>query len=113
MARILSASDLMHRVAIEAPVDGKKDDGSPKGTHSVVATGVPANVLDGTARDVVEARKADARVSSIVRIRYFRELTGKHRFDFNGRKLNIVGAPTNPDGRRIEHLCFCSEAANG
>lgn len=107
------AGILMHRVAIEAPVGGKNADGSPTGGFSPVATGVPANVAEGSVRDVVEARKVDARVSSIVRLRYFPSLTGRHRFLFGERVLSIVGEPTNPDGRRIEHLCYCSEGARG
>lgn len=111
MATAFRAGILMHRIAIEAPVPGKAADGSPKGAFASVATGVPANVMEGAVRDVVEARKVDARVSSIVRLRYYPGLTGRHRFLFGARVLNILGEPTNPDGRRVEHLCYCSEGA--
>lgn len=113
MGAAFRAGILMHRVAIEAPAGGRNADGSPSGAFSTVATGVPANVAEGSVRDVVEARKVDARVSSIVRLRYYPALTGRHRFLFGDRVLNIVGEPTNPDGRRIEHLCYCSEGSRG
>lgn len=107
------AGILVHRVAIEAPSGTRGGDGGTTGAYRTEATGVPALVEEGSVRDVVEARRADGRVSSIVRLRYYPALTGRHRFDFGGRKLNILGAPTNPDGRRIEHLCFCAEATGG
>ena len=113
MARLSAGLLARARVTIEEPVGTLRPDGSPDGGWSTALGNVPASVEEQVSRDVMQARKVDARISSLVRIRFLPWLTGRHRFRYGERILNIVGAPIDPDGRRFELSCYCQETPDG
>lgn len=109
----MRAGDLIHRMRIERRSETQAANGETVVTWGTVANR-RARVLDLSGRELSEAQKIEARVTSEVHLRYYSGLTPTDRIvkldadDDVERTLNIVSA-LNPDGRRIWMVCLCME----
>lgn len=113
----MRAGPLRDRVIVLAPASSRDAGGAVVSGFDVVAE-VPAAVEPLSSRErLIAAAQVEARLSLRVRMRYFPRLSTAHRLRHldsdapNGthHEFEIVGV-TNPDGRKIEHVCDCVEA---
>ena len=113
----MRAGPLRVRVLILAPAESRDAGGSVAAADTVVAE-VYAAVEPLSSRErLIASAQTETRLSVRVRMRYFAGLTPAYTLrqlddDAPGgmRTYRIVGV-VNPDGRRIEHVCDCVEAA--
>ena len=65
-------------------------------------------VLSSGGGERVEHGQVQADATHTVRIHYRAGVESAMRWDWNGKKLNILSAG-DPDGRRVDLLCQCKE----
>lgn len=91
------------RVDLLRPVVERDAGGAMKTTYpsSVTRWGHVEHV---SAREQLLAGAERARISATISLRYFEGLDETYRLKVGSRTFGIVGV-TNPDGRKIEHVC--------
>jgi SPP1 family predicted phage head-tail adaptor len=96
-----------HRLTIERRSTAENDFGQPSDAWSTVAT-IWGRVRALSGRELATAAEIRPETSLRVEIRYRSDLTPEDRFDFNGRKLRILGL-WDPEERRRELYADCCE----
>lgn len=104
----MRAGDLHHRVRLQRQTLTDDLVGSDDAAYVDVAT-LWANVTTSGAREFWEAKRLNAALTHQVECRYRADIAPDMRFRFGDRVLRVVGAPMDPDGRRIRLLCMCTE----
>lgn len=104
---VMRAGELRHRVRVQETV--RTDDGAGGHTLSFrTIDTIAARVFMSAGREVMEAKKLNAKVSHVVRLRARTDITPAHRFMFNGTALNILSIG-DPDGKGVEMIAQCEE----
>ena len=105
----MRSGTLRHRIEIQWDRSTSQDDyGQPEESQETSARRW-AQVLDLSGRELAQAQQTKADVTVQVRMRFFDGLTTAHRIKIGDRIL-AINHVANPDGRKIETLCMCSEA---
>lgn len=105
----MMAGALRHRVVIQRLVEAQDAGGHEVQTPKEVAT-VWASVTAVSGTEYKRGIQVEAGVTTIVEMRYRKDVTSKMRLVHDGRTLNIERA-TDPEGRRIRLVCQCKEVA--
>ncbi|MCK2042562.1 phage head closure protein [Chromohalobacter sp. TMW 2.2308] len=107
----MRAGRLRHRVTLQRPVDGAKDQyNQPTESFEQVAT-VWASVEPLRGREFFEAQQVNSEITTRIRCRYRRDLAGvevnEWRIEYRGRTYEIDGPPINSrmEDRQLEFMC--------
>lgn len=96
----MRAGFLRHRLEVQAPTDTVGDTGNPDTTYTLENT-IWASVEPLTVTEQLKAQQIAATATHMVTIRYYPNLTQKHRFRMDQREFAIESIlPT--EMRRIE-----------
>ena len=105
----MKAGTLRHRIEIQQDRGTSQDDyGQPEETWRTCAKRW-AEVLDLSGRELERAQQTFAEATVQVKMRYNADLTTRHRIK-HGSRILAINHVSNPDGRKQETLCLCSEA---
>ena len=108
----MRAGKLRQRVTIEQP-DGSEDAyGSPTNTFEAWKKNVQVGIVSVAGGEAFRGMKVDATTTHAVTMRWIDGLTTAMRFDWDGRKLEILQI-MEPDGRRREFNVTCKELTSG
>lgn len=97
-----------HRVGILEPQRGVGASGAPTTTYDRVATRW-ADVTPLSGKEQTELERVEARVTFLVKLRFYDGLTTKHRLELaDGRVLELQDL-RSPMERRAYHEALCTE----
>jgi SPP1 family predicted phage head-tail adaptor len=95
---MLNAGDLRHRGTIQAPVNVRDEHGGViQSWFDVTARWMRIEALNG--KEIRNANQTASLATHRITMRFYAELTSKHRVSANGHVYNLVSA-VDPDGRR-------------
>lgn len=106
------AGRLRHRVSIEDQVSGQDSDGAQTLEWLQVATGVPAEITDMSARDQFAAQAVQSKATVRIKMRYWPDLLPRMRILHRTTVYNIEGIIVDPDSRIRYMHALCSAGLN-
>lgn len=108
----MRAGQLRHRITLETRTTVPDDMGGNTVAYVVAAVLWADVVKDTTSRQLVEARKLNAKASHRVTLRHRAVDPVSQRFVYGGEVLDILTAD-DPDGTRVQLVCICEASTDG
>jgi len=112
MTKPVRAGRLRHRVTIEDQISGQDSDGAQTLEWLPVASGVPAEIVDLSGRELFAAQAVQSKTTTRIKVRYWADLLPRMRIVHRGTIYNIEGIVADPDSRIRYMTLQCSAGTN-
>lgn len=97
-----------HRFELQDPIEDESPDGD-KETRYRTLRRIWGDIIPQRSQEFLNAQSMNANITTVIKVRYEKGITSRHRLKLGSRIFNIDGPPINVEERNIELVLRCIE----